>query len=165
MARTDGEQGDILEAITKALIDNIGGLSAKNCFISIYPNPPYKIPDNLFVTVSPAASNYPEEFTSGGGQNQCTEDSSVLVTIFSRFQCNRAGQEREALNDQNRGILQMKRSILKTLCSLDLTVNANFELRNQMQPKRCGAPEYVGDEQLLTVSMEFSVTWDWDLTA
>lgn len=165
MARTDGEQNDIFDAIVKALIDNIDGLSDKNCFISVYPSPPYKVPDNFFITVGPTAGTFDEDMITGGAQNQCTEDTSALVTMFSRFQCMRPGQERNALNDQSRGLLRYKRLILKALCSLDVMANTNLVLRNMLTPKRSGAPEYVGDEQLLSMSLEFAVSFDWDLTA
>jgi hypothetical protein len=161
--RVDGEQGDLLDAVVKALIDNVPQLSSKNAFISIYPSPPYKVPDNVFVTVSPGASSFPEEFIVGGGQKQCAEDATVLVTIFSRFQCNQAGQERNALNEQTRGVLRMKRAILKALVAADLTVNAQPVLRNLVMPKQSGAPEYAGEEQLISVALSFGLTWDWDL--
>ena len=74
------------------------------------------------------------------------------------------GQEREALNDQNRGIFQMKRAILKTLCALDLTANANNVLRSEILPKRSGNAEYIGEEQMISVALEFSIEFDWDLT-
>ena len=58
----------------------------------------------------------------------------------------------------------MKRAILKTLCALDLTANANNVLRSEILPKRSGNAEYIGEEQMISVALEFSIEFDWDLT-
>lgn len=163
--RTDTEQADILDSVVKQLLDTIPSLSSKTCFISILPDPPYKVPDNQFVTVAPTGGDFPEEFTDGGGQNQCTEMSGVIVTAFSRFQAYRQGQEREALSNWTRGILRMKRLILKSLVSQDLTWNTNFILRSLVRPKKSGPPDHVGDEALVKIPISFALDFDWNLTA
>lgn len=163
--RVDTEQADVLDAICAQLITSIPALSTKNTFISILPVPPQLPADNLFLTVSPTGGNFPEEFTAGGGQWQCTEDAGVIVAIFSRYQADRPGHERDLLSEFTRGILRMKKLVLKALVGQDPTWNTNFILRNLLAPQTAGAPDYVGDEQLVQVPLKFQTIYDWNLTA
>lgn len=167
MARVDSEQADVLDACLAKLITDIPQLSDKNTYISILPYPPVKITDNLFVVVSPTDGTFPEELVEGGGQNQCTEVSGILVSIFTRFAAYREGREREALSENTRGILRMKRLVLKSLTAADLSFNANLVLRSLVIPKVSGPPDFAdpNDKALIQVTIRFEVTWDWSLTA
>ena len=167
MARSDTEQADVLDAVVKKLIDNIPLLSDKNCFISILPKPPYKVSDSLFLTVSPTAGNFPEDLLIGGGQNQCTENSGVLVTIFSRYMAQRPDHDRDSLSDQTRGILKMKREVLRQLTALDLEWEGSKILRSEMIPTDASPAEPVQDpgENLVQLTIRFSTDFDWNLTA
>lgn len=163
--RIDSEQADVLDSVLAQLLLDIPNLSSKNCLISIDPDPPYKVPENFFLTISPANGTFPPELVDGGGENQCMEESGVVVTSFSRFMANRPGQEREALSDFTRGILRMKRLILKSLTNADLTFNGNFITRDPPTPKFSSFPTWVdADKTLLKLSLEFRISWDWALT-
>jgi hypothetical protein len=167
MSRVDTEQADVLDAIVARLLDQIDSLSDKNCFISLLPNPPYKCPDNLFVTVSPTAGTFPAEFLDGGGQNQCVEATGVLVTIFSRYMASRPGQDRETLSDQTRGVLRLKRLILKALTDHDLQFGGNLILRDPILPTDSGNTDPVEQpgQNLVQLPLKFALAFDWNLTA
>lgn len=162
----DSEQAEVLAALVKLLIDKIPALSTKSCFLTVLPVPPHLPSDNLMVTVSPNGGTFPEEFTAGGGEFQCTEDTSAIITILSRFQANRPGHEQALLSDQARGMLRMKKLILKAVTGKNLTstVDANLVLRNLMAPRQSSTPEYVGDEQLAQIGITVSLMYDWALT-
>lgn len=167
MARVETEQSDVLLAIVDRLVDQIPALSRKNCFISILPNPPYKVPDNVFVTVSPTGGTFPEDLLVGGGAHQCNESAGVLVTVFSRFMAQRTGHDAASLTDFTRGVLRMKRLILKALTAHDLQFERNSILSSLMLPTDSGPPEPIGDpaENLVQVSVKFGTDFDWNLDA
>lgn len=162
----DSEQSAVLDALAKLLIDSIPVLSTKNCFISILEDPPQMPSDDVFVTVAPTAGDFPEEFQDGGGPNQCTEYTGAIISIFSRFQANRPGQERDALSDFARGILKMKRLVLKAVVGKNLTsaADGNQVLRELIKAKKSSFPAYVNNEQLVKVGIEVSTPFDWNLT-
>lgn len=163
-ARVDTEQSDVLDSFVKRLLDCIPAFSDKTCFVSINPDPPYAVRDNTFLTVSPTGGVFPEEFTDGGGAEQCTEESGVIVTIFSRFQCNRPGDEREALSEFTRGVFRLKKQVLKAITSQDLTWGARRILRNLPRPKNSSPPDNADKDGLTKISVSFSADFDWDLS-
>lgn len=162
----DTEQAAVLDALVARLIDQIPALSTKNCFLSILEDPPNYASDNVFLTVAPSAGIFPDEFQDGGGEHQCTEETGAVISIFSRFQANRPGHERALLSDFARGILRMKRLVLKALVGQNLTStdDANYVLRDFIKAKKSSFPAYVGQEQLVKVAIEFSTVFDWNLT-
>ena len=170
MARTDTQRSDVLDAVVNRLIDQVPQCTDKTCFVSILPNPPYYPPDDQFVTVSPTAGRFVEELLDGGGQNQCTEDTGVLVSLFSRYVATQAGHDRDALNDFTRGILNLKRSVLKALVDFDLQFGGNLILRSLMQPTDAGPPEPITEGsgqggRMVQVTLRFKTEFDWNLTA
>ena len=166
--RNDSEQADILVAVKARLQDQIPELGELNCFVSILPDgDPYRPADNLFVTVAPTGGTF--EGIAGGGARQCTENTGVLVTIFSRFRAQRQERDEDALVDEVRGILRMKRAILRALAGHDLYVStdplqpAAPALRAYLAPTESSPPDPTGDREMVMVSLRFDVTFDWDL--
>lgn len=166
MARSDSEQADILDAVVARLVDQVDAVSEKTCFIAITPVPPYFPADNIFVTVSTTAGTFPEDLLVGGGINQCTERTGVLVTIFSRKRTDRAGQDREVLNEETRGLLRLKRAVLKALTGHDLQWQQSNVLRSLLLPTESSPGEPVDAEgnKMTAISIRFSIEFDWNLT-
>jgi hypothetical protein len=165
MARADTTQADILDAIVRRLIDQIDPLTEKTCFIGILPDgAPYRPADNLFVVVSPTGGQFPAEFVDGGGSQQLTENSGVLVTIFSRLMSQRQERDREGLASETRGLLTLKRQILRALTAHDLEWGGQKILRSLLVPSESSPADPAREvDNLVQLSIRFEVSFDWDL--
>lgn len=164
MARNDTTQADVLDAVVRRLIDRIDSLSDKNCFLAVLPDgSPYRPADNLFVVVSPTGGRF--SLVEGGGPSQCSEQTGVLVTIFSRFMANRHERDRDALADETRGVLTLKRQILRALTAADVEVEGQPCLRDLLVPTESTPPDPAhGDERLVQIGLKFEFSFDWNLS-
>ena len=158
--------------MTKILIKQIPDvLSDKNCYISLYPELPYQPVGDLMVVVTPLGGTFPEKFQAGGGKNQCTEESSVFVTIFSRCRSDRAGRDIDSLADRARGVLRLQQRILAALVMADPQVptpgqsGTDSVLRDLMMARQSSNPEHATpDKDWVQYATEFSTSFDWQLS-
>jgi len=176
-SRVDIDQAAVLDAVVKQLIDNMvlpsgDGLTDKTCFITIYPELPTGAQDEVIVTVSPEGGTFPAGMIIGGGQKQCTEESGILVSMWSRFKVDRQFRDRESLCNETRGLLKLKKSLLKALCAVDLQANyppgtggTNSFLRQYLIPTQAYAPDHPKEEPYAGLTIRFQADYDWDLTS
>lgn len=171
-SRVDTDQADVLQAIVDLLI-GVGylNLTDQTCFMTIYPELPNQPTGNYYVTVSPTDGTFPEQFQIGGGVNQCTEETGVLVTIWSQLKLDRNGRDVRMLTDDTRGLLRLKKKVLRALVTADPQVNTpgqggtNSVLRNLMLARRCAVPEHDPKNGYGCIALLFEVVFDWDLTS
>lgn len=160
--RVDTTQAGILEAVREILLQSVDGLTEKNCFVTLYPDPQGGFTDDLFCTISPADSVFPEGLQVGGAQFTCMEETGIIVKISTRIRTDRAPQQIEALVSPQRGILWLKWQLLRALVGADPTVNGNQVVRQLLWARRCTAPRI--EDQYVSIELDFGVSFDWDLT-
>lgn len=164
MARVASTQAEVLEAIVERLISQIEQLADNTCFLSLTPEPPVNVSQNLFVTVAPLAGTFGEGEFEGGGENVTFERAGVVVTIFSAIKLDRVAHAAEILLDKNRGLLEWKRKILRTLAGHDPTVEGGDETLTELVTPLDSSPiTYDGKHARLMLT--FSTDIDWDLTS
>lgn len=169
MPRIDIDQITVLQAVADRLIASVATTPALNdstCFLSLQPLPPVMLPSNLFLTVAPIEGRFDSGLHDGGGIYQTMEEAGVVVTVFSRVHLDRGGRDGKQLSESARGLLTIKRLILKSLSGHDLlTSGGSTFLRNLMAPMRCDAPGKIQEEGNLIgyLPIYFSTDFDWDL--
>ena len=164
-ARISTEQADVLEASAAWLRNQVEELGSESvCFVSAWPMPPHCPPGNLFATIAPTDGTFDQDLLEGGGANTACENAGVVVTVFSRCKLDRAGQSNFLLSDQGRGLLRLKKKILKAFTSHDLEFERSLILRNQMAPLRSTAGDYNEQQSIGWLSVTFSTDFDWALT-
>lgn len=168
MPRTTADQVTVLQAVVDRLIAAVATTPALNdstCFLSIEPDPPVMLPSNLFLTVAPNEGQFDPGLHDGGGIDQTTEEAGVVVSIFNRIHLDRGGRDGKLMSESARGLLTLKRLVLKALSGYDLSVSGNPLLRNLMAPLKCSAPRRIDEEGRLigAISLYFSTDFDWDL--
>ena len=161
----DTTQAAVLQAVVNALIESVPNLTAKTCFISLYPDPPAALPENIWCTVSVWDGDFPPEMQDGGGQFTCMEDAGVLVKVFSRMKTDRVGHDVNSLIDEARGLLTLKGHLLRALVGQNPQFERQNILTSFIKAKRASAPEqsstFKGFNEL---SILFSTQFIWALT-
>lgn len=155
------------EAVLQAIVDRLReqlDLNPSTCFLSIDPEPCANISHNLFLTVSPDGGQFREGEFAGAGENLVIENTHAVITIFSQIRLDRVEHATSFLTDNARGVLTMKRKVLKALAGHILVdTDGNALLVDYLEPVSAPRPQSdrakIGDVQLW-----FSTNFHWDLS-
>jgi hypothetical protein len=167
MARVDISQADVLQAILLRLQTALA-LSDRQCYPVARPQDAPSIPmgGDYWLTVSPGAGNFgPEEQADGN----VTEDSDVTVTAYTRIKTDSVGHDTDLLLDAARGLLPIKKAILKALVGHDaVDADGNTFLRQLLYAQTATAADIVKlpntEAAFGRLSITFGLSWDWSLT-
>lgn len=168
MSRVATDQRTILAAILSR-IRGVDGFSEQNCVLTVEQNsdggvhPATNLNHDVFCTVKVLASFGDEGAFEGGGENVVVERAGIMVTIFSRMKLDRNDTVERMLLDPSRGLLEMKRRVLKALCGYDIPVKTNEASTGLVEPITCSSPTHDGERG--SISLTFSTDFEWDLTS
>lgn len=163
MARINVSQETVLNAVVARIIAAIPTkFNASNCFVSLKPVPVPIPTHDIFCTVGVADSQFDQSIIEGAGQNACAEDAGVVVTVGTRIRLDQLSHHKMALTDSSRGLLPLKRLVLKALVAHDLLTGSDTFLRNLMMPLSSSFGSADRDN-VCWCSITFSTDFDWDL--
>ena len=160
--RVPTTQVDVLTAIVKQLQTALG-LTESACFLSVHPEAQPTVNQNVWLTVSPEDGQFDDGAWGGGGQAVLIENTWAVITIFSAMRLDRPEHDVAFLTDVVRGVLTVKRKVLKALGTFDpVNSSADFILCQPMAPTNSPRPLNdrlrIGDCQLW-----FSTIFLWDI--
>lgn len=165
--RIDVDQSTVLERIVAQLRSALD-MNERQVYETISPQFLPRIPTggDFFIAVSPADSTFPEDEQTPGN---ITEDWGVAVTAYTRIKLDSTDRDEKMLRDANRGLLAVKKRILAALVGQDLkTERGDTFLRQMLYARSCSRPEPKelpkGDIPIGIITLEFGVSFDWDLT-
>lgn len=167
MARST-TQTIVLQAVVDRLISKVSQFTEENCFLTTTPpeDPPENITTNVFCTVSPTNSQFDQGVHEGAGVDCTIEEAGVQIVIFNSEKLDRHGRDTVMLTEDARGLLVMKREILRYLSGHDLEdQNNNQILVSRMAPLRSDNPKSARDNKTRVgdLSILFSTDFQWDL--
>lgn len=166
MTRIDTTQDTILTQIVARLRDVLD-LPAHRCYETLEPltDPPVPKGGEYFLTVSPGDGHFDEGMQAGGGAAQLMERSSVSVTAYAKIALDPGDQATEILHEVSRGMLPIKKGILRALVGHDLQdEDDNYLLRSQLYALQSWRPRYLPDAKIAMIAVGFGTDFDWDLT-
>lgn len=156
----------VVDKIRTDINDAFGGEST--CFISDTPWPGVEVQDELFCTVSPNNSDFQFDDPVGGGAEGIIENAVFNITIWSKILLDRIERNGIELTDKDRGILTLKRRVLKSLAGQQLysdapdntvpLLTAHLRPLNSLHP-----PSRQGDGDFSSLSITFLAPFYWDL--
>lgn len=159
----DCDQTDILEAVER-FFTRVLKLPKESLFPSQQPMaPPAALPGGAYwltVTIGDGAFPLEEQFPE-----QLREDSTFIVTGFTRVQLDEKGRDHKLLKSDERGLLVIKRKILSIVGQQLQLANGTPIGADRVYAIRASKPEAVSNQtvNLGTVSVTFGVAFDWDL--
>lgn len=172
MARVDITQSDVLDRIVVRLREQLD-LDPRQCFESLDADSPPELPvgGDYFVGVSPGDGQF---LTGEQVVGNVTELWSVVVTAYTRVHLDSANHDTAVLRDTSRGLLELKRKILKALVGEDLTTGDGDTFLRQLLYATDSRKPQIGtwqggsrprsDMSFGWVSVTFGVDFDWDIT-
>lgn len=146
-------------------------LNPSRCYETVSPDQLPKVPSgsDYVLTVSPGGGSFGDIQEQFGGQ--CCEEVDAIVTAFVRVNLDPTNSDEMLLHEVKRGLLLIKRLILKTLVGVDLQrANAEYFLRDLIYAKSSSPPmigEH-GQNRTITVgsiAVTFGLKFDHDLTS
>ena len=164
------DQSTILLAIVAKLRNDISEFSGESiCFISDIPWPAVEVQDNLFCTVCPASAEFMGKEPIGAGSLGIIEKGIFQVTVWSRLMTDQLEHSVLAFTDATRGLLTIKKQVLKSLAGQqlfsDAPTNARPLLTQWLRPVHAMHPTTKpakGD--FASFSLVFEGPFIWDLT-
>lgn len=172
MARVDVTQDVVLERILAKLRSELG-LNNRQCYETLDALAPPAIPKGgeWYVAISPTEGQFVE---GEQAPPNVTEEWGIIVTIYTRIALDSTDHDEELLRNASRGLLVLKRAVLRALVGRDLQLESpddtgNTFVRQLIFARTCHRPvimEREGEPRAMLgmLSIEFDVHFDWDLT-
>ncbi len=167
MARVDVRQDVVLERFVARLRDQLG-LNARQCYETLDAMSPRITPvgGGYVVTVAPGDGVFVEGEQAPGNS---TEEWTILVTIYSRTNLDDAAHDERLLREPSRGLLNLKRLVLKALVGHDtqtVAVTAGEEddfLRQLTFAIHAQRPQFDDEKKVGWMTLEFGIHFDWEI--
>jgi hypothetical protein len=164
------DQATVLLAAVKLLRASVEQFNSPSlCFVSDLDWPSVEVQQNVFCTVSPSDGEFDQAGIIGGANVQVLEASTLQVNVFSRIQLDRIEHAPIAFLDRQRGLLPLKKSVLKALAGRqlygDYPTNMIPLLTKWLTPMhaKTGATKKEEDD-FVFLSITFDAPFYWDLT-
>jgi len=134
-----------------------------------------ELADHLFCTVAPSDGAFPSDGVDGSGQYLVYENANFSVTVRSRIQTDQIERSTQAYLDQNRGLLPIKKRVLKALAGQQLYSAPNYGdqatydtstgalLTAVLCPTRSQHQSQQEEDKFSEFTVGFSCQWNWDL--
>lgn len=159
------DQVTVLLAVVARIRDQVPLLSQENnCFLSMSMDPIGEQRQDIYATVAPMSGRFDHEMFVGAGDAGACEQTGVIITVFSQMRLDRPSQDLQMLTQESRGLLLLKKQILKALAGHDLQDSSgNRILRDRIEPLNASHPQRY-DESEGTFSLSFATNFVWDLS-
>jgi len=121
--------------------------------------------NSTFICIAPTDAEFPEEIQIGGGATTCMEWGAVGVWIFSTDRLDQVGHMAAALFDENEGLLELKRRVLRALVGVDLTGGDGPQpLLAELVPAKTFDKPRKNPQGLWFIKLVFGALFMWDLS-
>lgn len=166
------DQAAVLNAVVAKLRAEISGFASEvTCFISDTPWPAVEVNDDAFITVCPKNAEFDDGLTVGGGPHQVLEHAVFQVTYWSKLSTDQLEHARYAMLDSSKGVLVLKKLILKCLAGQqlysDYPTNTRPLLTEFLRPsmaQHAPSRQHTGDPDYASMSLAFIGPFFWDLS-
>lgn len=125
-------------------------------------SPPDLLPTGpYFVSVVIGEGTFP---FSEQGAPQLNEEFQLTSTAYTKLWLDAPGSEHELLHEATRGLLYLKKQLLKALAGANVVVNANSFLRDRITIASASRPDFDPLKGVGWVAVTCDVSFDWDFT-
>jgi hypothetical protein len=101
-------------------------------------------------------------------RSQCSEETEVIVTAYTRIMTDRTDHATDLLHDPDRGCLHMKHKLLSALVGKDLTTPTGDTFLRQFVWAARSSPAVTGEHEeskdlIGRIQLTFRIEFDWEL--
>lgn len=163
------DQKTVLLAIVKKLRASITEFEQENlCFVSDKEWPTVALHENLFCTVCPKSAEFEDGLIIGGGMDGVKEIGVFAVSVWSRISTDQLEHSEHAFLDDERGILPLKKAVLKALAGQQLYSDPDNTLQlltEYLRPSHVThQPIAESEDDFSSFSIIFIGPFYWDLS-
>lgn len=160
---------DVLLSVHAALVNGLLDIFPSETIVFADPDAwdngvPEQLISSSFLAVCLSDAEFPDDVQVGGGAAATEEMSAVQVHIFSNMRLDQTGQMPAVLFDENEGLLELKRRVLRAIVGADLTGDNVNPLLSQLVPVRRAAKPRKNPQGIWFLTVEFGLSFFWDLT-
>jgi hypothetical protein len=165
MARDNGTEEAIIDAVIARLTGTLPTyFTSANLLLCMDWQAPQMTPGDICGLVGPDDGEFNESMLDGGGQEQATFATSIIVAVFTPIRTDASKRHSDALKNSTRGLLPIWRKILKSLTAWSPSSGGDQLTRNPIFPTtRNWVKTEVMSGKYLGFYQRFSVTYDVDL--
>lgn len=158
---------DVLEAVAARLRARLSLTEATCYWLTDHEDEdrPPPTSKNFYITIKPDGGEFDRGLFEGGGENQLTDSTGIVVTIHTHTQLDRGGRDKQALFHSTSGLLPYVKPVLKALAGHDLVLpTGNRCLRELLRPVGYSTSKRRAKEHWASVDLYFALMFDWDLS-
>jgi hypothetical protein len=166
----EGNLREVVLAIQRLLIRELADIFTEGTILITDPDEweAGESPENLintsFVTLAPGDATFNEELQYGGGIQTVEEDNLFNVYVFSDSRLDQTGVFPAAIYDENEGLLELKRRVLKALVMADPTGDNQLPLLSQGVYITSSSRPRKNTSGVHFIQLAFKVSFHWDLS-
>lgn len=164
------DQATLLRSVVKMLRAEVPAFATETtCFVSDEPWPSVEVNDNVFCTVCPLSAMFAPNEPVGAADLGIIEVSELQVTVWSRIATDQLEREGLAFLDADRGLLILKKAVLKCLAGqqlfADYPTNSQPMLIEYCRPTRAAhPPSKQHHDDFSSFAIVFEAPFYWDLS-
>lgn len=165
MARINTTLPEVLEAVAKRLRDQLE-FGESRCFWALDrgEEPPPTAADT-FLIIKPDGGTFDAGLFVGGGTEQLTDDTGLIVDLYSLLMLDRGGRDKEGLFHAAKGLYPLATRVVKALAGHDLVIDddGNTCLRELILPAGHSQPRVMDDNRGVSMTVTFNLSFDWNV--
>lgn len=171
------DHSTVLNAIMRKLQNDLADVFSNEAVLYISDQEvSVEMTDNISCTVSPREGQFPSDTIDGAGQYAVFENANIDVTVRSRIQTDQTERSTEAYLDSERGLLPLKKRVLKSLAGQQLYANPTFGTQDDydisqgalltavMAPVRASHQSGQLQDEFSEFTLTFACQFGWDLS-
>ncbi len=167
MPRRYGKLEVILQSIVDRIIDQLVEATTANTYINFDPDVTSN-PGKFVFVVAPAGGTFDESMIDGGGLDQVTSTTNIVVKIHSPDQRDQPGRGKTSLIGSTTGLVLIHRKLLRALVAFDpVDEDGNEQCRNPLMPGQFTYQRATqagqGPRSYSAVEQVFVADFDWNM--
>ncbi len=162
----DTTQALVLQRLV-ALLRTELSLHSRYCYLTDNPLdlPDLPVGGNYAVSVAAGDGQFDVDGQVGGGEDQLYEQGSAVITWYVRMDLDTPDHAEQLLVSANRGLVTIKRAILKAVCGKMLADLAGSDLlRQHLYAIHAYRANYRRDAGIAWMAIEVGLDFCWDLS-
>lgn len=163
MARIDSTPDVIFPLLVARLINQVSGLDASSCFLSLDPDEiPGATSGDYVVVVSPSPQfRFDQSIFTGAEEYGAMATWHAAITIHSTANIDEPGRDTEFLASQALGVTAKATQVAKAILGFDpVDGNGNYVLAQPIQPSDGAIDRPTRSQGSIQFGVEITFVWD-----
>lgn len=161
---------DVVLAVQRLLVAQLADIFPEEAIMVSDPdswdgdNTPEAMMSTSFITICPGDSTFPDDVQYGGGLQTIEEKATLELYIFSDSRLDSSSRMPAAVYDENEGLFELKRRVLRALVMQDPTGDNQLPLLSELLPVYSSTKPRKNASGVHFIKLVFGVPFFWDLS-